>query len=172
MNTLLPLVSGYIVTSVLEKLGAAVTIKWPNDILQLGQKVGGMLIEENKDTSILGFGLNLADCPPESDLREDHSVPAAKIVIPSFSGGPLSLLETLVNRGRNVYEVMLDEIPPAQLLVLIENNLAWIGKDVLVREGGETPYKAVIVGLSPKGGLVLRHRGKERVVFSGSIFPL
>lgn len=172
MTHLQPLVAGYVICSVLDGAGVHLELKWPNDIFQGGRKVGGMLIEERNGLSVLGFGLNLAGCPSDSEMRVDHSAPAAKIAIPSWPGGPLTLLESLVNRGKNVYAAMLDEIPPTKFIAMVERRLAWMGRPIRVREGGEIPYEAVITGLSPKGGLVIRRGGEETVLFSGSIFPL
>ncbi|BDQ32624.1 hypothetical protein JCM14722_01660 [Pseudodesulfovibrio portus] len=169
---LLPLVVGYVVCSVLEEQAAGLKIKWPNDILQDGRKVGGMLIEERNGKSILGLGLNLAGFPPEEELREDHSVPAAKMAIPYPSGGPLTLLERLVNRGKSVYEIMLDEIPPTRFIAMVESRLAWMGRTIRVLEGNEAPYEAVVTGLSLGGGLVVLREGDEKVLYSGSISPL
>lgn len=172
MRDLLPLVAGHFVSEVLAGLGASVQVKWPNDILQEGRKVGGMLIEERNGTSILGVGLNLADCPGAAQMRKDHSVPAAKIRLPFFSGGPVTLLGHLVNHGKTVYTVMLDEIPPPRFISMFESKLAWFGRTILVKEGDENSYQAVLEGLSLNGGLVLRREGEESVLYSGSIFPL
>ncbi|EGB13631.1 biotin/acetyl-CoA-carboxylase ligase [Pseudodesulfovibrio mercurii] len=172
MSDLLPLVVGHVVSEVLAGLGAQVRIKWPNDILQDGRKVGGMLIEERNGTSVVGVGLNLADCPKDAQMREDHSVPAAKIGLPFFSGGPVALLGQLVNRGKSVYAVMLDEIPPPRFISMFESKLAWFGRTILVKEGDESSYEALLAGLSLNGGLVLRRGGVETVLYSGSIFPL
>ena len=172
MGPLLPLVAGYLACTVLEGLGACLQLKWPNDILQQGRKVGGLLIEERNGRSILGFGLNLVGCPPDEKMREDHSVPAGKLAIPSWAGGPLALLELLVNRGKSVYEVMLDEIPPTQFIAMVESRLAWMGRTIRVREGSEAPYEAVVSGLSLSGGLVVARGRVETVLHSGSIFPL
>ena len=169
---LLPLVAGYVVCSVLEGHAAGLKIKWPNDILQNGRKVGGMLIEERNGKSILGLGLNLVGFPPEEELREDHSVLAAKMAIPYLSGGPLTLLERLVNRGKSVYETMLDEIPPTRFIAMVESRLAWMGSTIRVLEGNEAPYEAVVTGLSLSGGLVVLREGDEKVLYSCSISPL
>lgn len=171
-NDLLPLVAGYIVTEVLLGLGAGVELKWPNDILQDGRKIGGMLIEERNGKSILGLGLNIAGCPSDDEMREDHSAKAGVLKAQSLEGGPLTLLETLVSRGKNVYAIMLDEIPPNRFICDVERRLAWMGRTIRVREGENISYEAVIAGLSPKGGLVLRRGGEETVLYSGSIFPL
>ena len=172
LGPLLPLVAGYVICCVLEEYATGLKIKWPNDILQNGRKVGGMLIEERNGISILGLGLNLAGFPSEKEMREDHSVPAAKMAIPYLSGGPLTLLEHLVNRGESVYEIMLDEIPPTRFIAMVESRLAWMGRPIRVLEGNEMPYEAIVTGLSPSGGLVVLREGDERVLHSGSISPL
>jgi len=172
MSDLLPLVVGHVVSEVLTDLGADVQIKWPNDILQGGRKVGGMLIEERNNTSIVGVGLNLADSPDDARMREDRSVPAAKVRLPFFSGGPVSLLSRLVNHGKSVYAAILDEIPPPRFISMFESKLAWFGRTILVREGDDNSYEAVLAGLSLSGGLVLRRGGEESVLYSGSISPL
>jgi len=172
LQHLLPLVAGYVFAEVLETLGARVQIKWPNDLLQNGRKVGGMLIEERNGVVILGIGLNLAEYPSDEMMREDCSVPAARLEMPHLQGGPLTLLELLVNRGKSMYVGLLDELVPTQFISTAATRLAWLGQNILVREGGQAPYEARLTGLSPKGGLVLRHSGKETVLYSGSIFPL
>ena len=169
---LLPLVAGYVFSSVLQELGADIRIKWPNDLLQSGRKVGGMLIEEKNGMVVLGIGLNLVTCPPDGLMREECSVPAGILQISDHPGSALALWRTLVNRGKDVYTVLLDELKPSEFLSGIENRLAWFGQRVLVREGDRDEYHAVISGLSLKGGLVLSHGGGETVLCSGSIFPL
>lgn len=172
LSGLLPLVVGHVFSEVLGGLGADLKIKWPNDILQEGRKVGGMLIEERNGTSIVGVGLNLVDCPDDSQMREDRSVPAAKIRLPFFSSGPVALLDRLVNHGKTVYAVMLDEIPPPRFISMFESKLAWFGRTILVKEGDDSSYEALLTGLSLDGGLVLRRDGEESVLYSGSISPL
>jgi BirA family biotin operon repressor/biotin-[acetyl-CoA-carboxylase] ligase len=105
-------------------------------------------------------------------MREESSVPAGVLQISDCPASALPLWQTLVNRGKDVYTVLLDELKPSQFLSGIENRLAWFGQRVRVREGDRDEYHAVITGLSPEGGLVLTHGGEETVLCSGSIFPL
>ncbi len=172
LQELLPLVAGFVFGEVLGDLGASLEIKWPNDLLQDGRKVGGMLIEEQNGVVILGLGLNLAESPPDEMMREGYSVSATRLKILPPANTPLTLLELLVNRGKSVYSVLLDELVPTQFISAAASRLAWLGQNVLVREGGQSSYEAEVTGLSPKGGLVLRRSGKEMVLYSGSIFPL
>ncbi|WP_285904946.1 biotin--[acetyl-CoA-carboxylase] ligase [Pseudodesulfovibrio pelocollis] len=169
---LLPLVAGHVCAEVLEPLGCRIEIKWPNDLLRNGRKVGGMLIEERNGLVVLGVGLNLVESPADGLMREDHSVPAGTLGIAHPPGGALVLCEALVNRGRNVYATLFDELEPSRFLSAVTNRLAWHGRRVRVTEGGQESYQAEIAGLSSKGGLVLRRAGREVVLYSGSIFPL
>lgn len=44
--------------------GPAVRLKWPNDVLLDGAKVGGILIEQRGVSGIVGIGINLTWAPP------------------------------------------------------------------------------------------------------------
>jgi BirA family biotin operon repressor/biotin-[acetyl-CoA-carboxylase] ligase len=44
--------------------GVTVRLKWPNDVLAAGGKVGGILSELVGDAAVVGLGLNLAWAPP------------------------------------------------------------------------------------------------------------
>ena len=43
--------------------GKALMLKWPNDLLLLGKKLGGILLERSGDRVVVGFGVNLASAP-------------------------------------------------------------------------------------------------------------
>ncbi len=172
LANLRPLVAGFIFSTILQYLGANIQIKWPNDLLQFGRKVGGMLIEEKNGTVILGLGLNLVASPPDEKMREDRSVPAGILQIQNDLGGALALWQTLVSRGKSVYGILLDEFKPSRFLSNTLSRLAWLGQRVRVRDGGRDEYQAVVTGLSSKGGLVLAYEGKETILYSGSIYPI
>ena len=38
-------------------------LKWPNDLMLSGRKVGGILLERSGDRVVIGFGVNLASAP-------------------------------------------------------------------------------------------------------------
>jgi len=78
----LPLAIGVALAEVLQREGAALWIKWPNDLYRIDQdrpaKVGGILTEvkplgEGRHRVVSGFGLNLF-APPEG-LRNPQSGP-------------------------------------------------------------------------------------------------
>ncbi|MEA3051232.1 MAG: BirA family transcriptional regulator [Sphingomonadales bacterium] len=47
--------------------GARIEIKWPNDLLVAGAKLSGILLERIDDAVVVGFGVNLADHPDETE---------------------------------------------------------------------------------------------------------
>jgi BirA family biotin operon repressor/biotin-[acetyl-CoA-carboxylase] ligase len=47
--------------------GQALMLKWPNDVMLLGRKLAGILLERNGDRIAVGFGVNLARAPELQD---------------------------------------------------------------------------------------------------------
>jgi BirA family transcriptional regulator, biotin operon repressor / biotin---[acetyl-CoA-carboxylase] ligase len=47
----------------------ALTLKWPNDLMLLGKKLAGVLLERNGDRVAVGFGVNLAAAPVLRDRQ-------------------------------------------------------------------------------------------------------
>lgn len=53
--------------------GSGVRLKWPNDLLLNGAKVGGILVETTPATAICGIGINLTWAPPgAAKLNQDR----------------------------------------------------------------------------------------------------
>ena len=59
-NPLLSLVAG---VAAAEACGRGVRLKWPNDLLKGGRKVGGILVEVTPTKAICGIGINLTWTP-------------------------------------------------------------------------------------------------------------
>ena len=153
----------------LAQWGIEVSIKWPNDLLDAeGRKVGGILVEERGDVILVGIGLNLNSAPQDNEIREKWSPRAASLSPQSDSISGILLWQGLVNRARNWYESLTLFDTPRVFLDILSRRLAWAGRKVRVRHGGEE-YAAILAGLSDEGGLVLARRGHEEVLYSGSI---
>lgn len=43
--------------------GQALMLKWPNDVLLLGKKLAGILLERSASRVVIGFGVNLSSSP-------------------------------------------------------------------------------------------------------------
>ena len=59
--------------------GQALMLKWPNDLMLLGKKLAGILLERSGDRVVVGFGVNLATAP---ELTERPSASLGGAVTP------------------------------------------------------------------------------------------
>ena len=55
-----------------EACGPEVRLKWPNDLLLDGRKLGGILVEATPQKAIVGIGINLTWAPPGAARIERH----------------------------------------------------------------------------------------------------
>jgi BirA family biotin operon repressor/biotin-[acetyl-CoA-carboxylase] ligase len=58
-------------------------LKWPNDLMLMGKKLGGILLERSGDRVVIGFGVNLARAPKLAG-REAASV-AGRVTPEAFA---------------------------------------------------------------------------------------
>lgn len=182
------LLTGYLLQRALAALGAVVEVKWPNDLLQGGRKVGGILLEERGGVVLAGVGLNFAHAPGPAELADEEAR------VRFFPAGVLDLKNHLINmRPPAMLNVWLELVKHitlsyeqdlacrslAQRLALLENCLAFKGAVVTVHEPGfsdadssrlERSVSGQIKGLGPKGELrILLLSGRERLLHSGSL---
>ncbi|WP_424947797.1 biotin--[acetyl-CoA-carboxylase] ligase [Candidatus Spongiihabitans sp.] len=67
----LSLVSGLAVAQSLREVGVAVKLKWPNDIIADGKKLGGILVEISGLDCVIGVGINV-NMPPSFARQIDQ----------------------------------------------------------------------------------------------------
>ena len=182
------LLTGYLLHKALGALGAAVDIKWPNDLIQNGRKVGGILLEERGGAVMAGVGLNLAHAPEQPDLEiEDNRTrpfPAGVLRVEAspLNTRPPAVLNVWLELVKQItlsYEQDLRRLPPARRPALLESCLAFKGLEVAVSEPGfadsdlpssEHSISGVINGLGPRGELrLLLSSGQERLLHSGTL---
>ena len=141
---------------------AAVSLKWPNDVLANGNKISGILLERAGDALVIGMGLNVAQQPEES------AYPATSLLA---LGTEVELKETL-NRllERLAYwDVLLrrDGFDPIRA--------AWLARAVTGALTVKLPAGAIsgdFAGLTDPGHLRLRLAdGTERSIATGDVFP-
>ena len=138
-------------------------IKWPNDVLLLGHKVAGILVEsvwsgEDVDCVVVGIGINVlkGSVPPEDRLH----FPATSLE--DELGYPPDRLEILFD----VLSALIDLRPrlgTAELLSRWAESLAFLGEQVQVAVENEQPVVGQILGLDQDGSLRLRD-GHDKTV--------
>ncbi|NPB09386.1 MAG: biotin--[acetyl-CoA-carboxylase] ligase [Thermodesulfobacteria bacterium] len=141
-------------------------VKWPNDVLLSGRKVGGILLEAVSSSLIVGVGLNVSlrreDFPPE--IREK----ATSI----YEETGLS-----VSRAR-ILRAILETLEPLYEAVLTAGfeafSRAWKQRDVtlgarVVLKRPERVITGLSLGPAPDGTLRLKTSGGTVKVHSGEI---
>lgn len=142
-------------------------IKWPNDLLAGGRKLGGILIENTLRGnrlrhSIIGIGLNIGQ-------REFPGLPHATSI----------LRETGVDPGRQtVLERLCQALERALLdlragradeaLAAYNRRLFRRGMEARFSEGGES-FSAVVESVARDGRLMIRQEGVVRAVPHGAV---
>jgi BirA family biotin operon repressor/biotin-[acetyl-CoA-carboxylase] ligase len=166
----LPLIAGLAVRNATAELTGdnGVQLKWPNDLLYGGRKLGGLLCERIQKADLIGLGLNVnlapADAPP--NLRDRITS------LRSIARRELDLTQVLITVAAHLRLTLARgaERPFAELLREYDAHHALIGKPVNVVTGnGEPPVSGKCEGLDEMGRLLLRSRGKLHHVIAGQV---
>ncbi len=173
----LSLVAGVAVVGGLEKLGVdGVQLKWPNDVMAAGGKVGGILVEVSGESGgplrvLIGIGLNV------------RPVPGIAVALQEEGGDALAVaLDELVAGGcleRNALVAALVNALHTSLLTFVQGGLqdalaAWrrsdylSGRPVFVTSGTET-LRGVARGISDDGALLVETEGRILPVMAGDV---
>jgi BirA family biotin operon repressor/biotin-[acetyl-CoA-carboxylase] ligase len=141
-------------------------MKWPNDVILKGMKLGGILAESKDDSVVLGLGLNVNEAAgdfPAGIAREAISMRMA--AGKGFDRG-LVLCRILVS-----FETLYDRFQKegfAPFREDVQRRLIHIGKRVIIESGGTT-HEGTMIGITNEGYLCLDVGGTERVFSSGDL---
>jgi BirA family biotin operon repressor/biotin-[acetyl-CoA-carboxylase] ligase len=167
-DALLPLRVGLAVARALDgdsPPGGGVWLKWPNDLLLRGRKVGGILCEmAGPGAVVVGLGINVSqeegDFPPE--IRKAAVSLEVGFGLPVLRG---ELAGAIIREIRKGTEGSGTRLTPEELEAYSRRD-ALFGHRVESQLGGE----GVALGLSPRGGLILEGPGGAlREVRGGSV---
>lgn len=143
-------VSGLAVLEALEKQGLAneIGLKWPNDLVARGRKLGGILVEaardnEGKPFAVCGIGVNVNYVPSEvpdgglpaiglSDLNKN--VPAVDMLLDEVYHAVIDAVDAWAERLNAKEE---DAGPLAPVHDEYIAHLNWIGEHVIARSPAE-----------------------------------
>lgn len=168
-----PVLVGACLCDALYARGFATRVKWPNDLLADDRKIGGILLEERGGQVLAGIGINFASAPDAASLRRDHAAPAASLDAFGVVPGAVTLWCDLVKSGQTCYRQCVALSDSHELSRFIEGRLAWLGREVVVRESESDGFRARIIGLAEDGGLRLRRidsgLGQDLTLHCGSI---
>lgn len=130
-NALLSLAAG---VAAAEACGSGVRLKWPNDLLLGGAKLGGILVEATPSKAICGIGINLTWSPPGAarlDVDRDRLLAKLQVELERWASAKpdvvltrwRELSDTLGRRVRvelpgSVIEGTAEDIGPAGELIV------------------------------------------------------
>lgn len=143
------------------RFGLSSRIKWPNDVLIDGKKVGGILCESTGEKIYCGVGLNVK----QESFPEDMRTPATSIFLESRElADPVDLLPLLLDELYALLSVV-------QLPMMVRPWLYRLDEEVSIIEGDPAQGKRVsgiVTGVGEDGELrLLQKSGKIRSLYSG-----
>ncbi len=143
--------------------GIASMIKWPNDVLIDGAKIGGILLERSGDAIVIGFGVNLAWSPEGLD-RPVTSL-AALGHVAEADDFCASLVDVFAQR-------LADWRSDLRIIATAWQGAAHPLRTALrVATGDGATIEGWYDGLAPDGALRLRLAdGNIRVIHAGDVF--
>ena len=143
--------------------------KWPNDIIILNQKIGGILIETIpfKNSLIIGIGLNLLNSPPK--LKQSWPVENLKNLY-NIEVNPVEL-SNLIIKNLNLLIVEWENGLFTNIFEEWKKNLCYIG-EYLYSMDFEKNFSGYFHNVGIKGQMVLKTDSNEFIeFFSGTFVP-
>jgi len=172
---LVPLAAGVAVAETMREHGVAAELKWPNDVLVEGRKLGGILGEASSGASgvewlILGIGVNVS--AGVAELGEDVAPRATSIG--AHHAAPLGVEEVgagVLARLRHWYDALLIQ-PDSVVGAWRDLAVPWWGELAEVRTG-EGVLLGVMRDVDEEGALIVETPGGgSRRVLSGEVLRL
>lgn len=140
------------IAETLASFGLIAGIKWPNDILIDGKKLGGVLIEYSRDFVIIGIGINIKSNPKVSEYETAKVSSFANVSRDEFLTVLMKNLDIWMRRG---FESVRER---------------WT--DFAVSIGGIVKYRGrgmQLIGLNENGALILRDGCKYVMAYGDEI---
>jgi len=151
--------------------GLQLDLKWPNDLILNGKKLGGILTEMHADTSlvrfvIVGIGINVNQ---EKFPGELNAIATSLHAETGKNQSRLELLARLLREFESDYNRFLREGAASVTERFTKASSYAVGKKVRVTNGTES-FTGVTAGLAPEGLLqVEREDGKTVIVIAGDV---
>ena len=171
--SLLPLVTGLSVSdAVFSSLDVKVNLKWPNDLVWKGKKLGGILCESGYlgnrvNYAILGMGLNVNH--ERGDFPEEIRQQAVSLkLITKEDIDEEQLLGNLWQTLNHWYGQFLLERQEGIVNAFQEKSVMELGREVTVDMDGEK-VSGIYRGINPQGGLILECEGEKKILFSAEV---
>lgn len=155
--SVLPLVAGAAVASTLRERGFPVEIKWPNDLMLAGRKLGGLLVESRFGSEafcVVGIGVNLESAP-----LADATALARHAPVPPARALAEAIVPALAARAAR-----LDAEGPRALLPEVRALCGTLGRRIEWEKG-----EGIATDVAEDGALVVDAGGARIRVVAGDV---
>jgi BirA family transcriptional regulator, biotin operon repressor / biotin---[acetyl-CoA-carboxylase] ligase len=158
-----------VVEAIHSQTGLAVNLKWPNDVIWMGGKLGGILTELETDGerlvyAVVGVGLNVNFSV--ATLPELLTPATSLLTALGRSTERLPLLLAILSHWEALYRSMLEGDSPYQAWAA---HLVTIGQEVRVSQGSKT-VEGHATGVDADGALLLRRAdGAVERIWGGDV---
>jgi BirA family biotin operon repressor/biotin-[acetyl-CoA-carboxylase] ligase len=142
---------------------AAVTVKWPNDVLAEGRKIAGILLEGGPNWLAIGIGINLAH-HPEGTAFLATSLPQLGIAPPSCDAA----LTVLAARFAHWYDAWMEKGFETLRAAWLKR-ASGLGAPITARLPHET-RAGLFEGIDASGALLLKEETGVRAIAAGEVF--
>ena len=142
---------------------AAITVKWPNDVLAEGRKIAGILLEGGTGWLAIGIGVNLAH-HPEGTAFPATSLPQLGIAPPSCD----QALGLLAARFAHWYDAWMEKGFETLRAAWLKR-ASGLGAPITARLPNET-RQGVFEGIDASGALLLKEGTGVRAIAAGEVF--
>jgi BirA family biotin operon repressor/biotin-[acetyl-CoA-carboxylase] ligase len=168
----LPLCVGVAVVQVLERLGVPARLKWPNDLIIDGQKLGGVLCESFQGPSgpctVIGVGLNIQPVDVPHALSGAGATSLSRWVDASGLPPVRELAEDCVLFIRKRIDEALAE-GTSVLFQQFRLRDAWLGLNVVAQDEGKILFSGQAMGIDENGAYLINTSSGLRSVVAGDL---
>lgn len=165
--TIIPIICGLAVHSAMKLLcGVEIGLKWPNDIILDGRKLGGILCEGRLGRAVCGIGINLnqkSQYFEEKQLPNGISLHMAGVNAPDVK----TLAEKIVNELILIYN-RLENSGKGEIIAEFKKNCVTLGREVIAHYR-DREIRGTAVDINDDGELIVRTDDAEYTVNSGEV---
>lgn len=160
---LVPLAAGVAVAEAVSEAGVRAELKWPNDVLVGGRKLGGILAEASSASAgvewvVAGIGVNLALEPVA--LPAELAAGVTSLRAEGHETGALPLAAAVIARLGVWYDALREDAPRV-VAAWRERAVPWWDSEIEVRSG-DALVSGRLVEVADDGALVIALAGGER----------
>jgi BirA family biotin operon repressor/biotin-[acetyl-CoA-carboxylase] ligase len=151
----IPLLAGLAAARALAgRTGVTAQLKWPNDLVLSGKKLGGILVEASGGLAVVGIGINLWwPDPPDGITAACAEDPGAALAGEVAAAAARDLLGRL-GRGPGSF----DSTEYAAQCTTLGTEVTW-----------KPSGRGIAVGITDDGGLIVEAGGRRRTIRSGEV---